>query len=501
MVSWVKKNVVKIILAVLYILLFFPVFYSIYYAVPASDDFAMALGRDAYGNVFKEFFAAIPFYWTKRGGTMFSFITELLVNPLNIHRHLGHYYGWYMIVAFVVCMAAILYGVKTTATFMLRGSASKSDSNINNKAEIIASVVTFITAVMLLENDYYVETYNWYVGMMAYAVPMAALFLAFGFIIKFANTGAKKYYIGMIIAGVFAANTTALDIPLGIFFLYIVLIKKGFKEHCKSTFKRYLPLICYILTGLITVIAPGNFARQGQYTEKVSVSTSVVQTIADVKHFGMLIITQKPVTIIVLAVLFFIGVAAYSKADKKPGNLFLFVIASVATWVGCILPYVYGRGMTRTYLDVRMQYVLDYFIQIALCLIALMLGQWVAYLIKKDLKKVGYVLAVAVAVLGVVALFVTGRYTTTVSYEVKAKAPEIVNSFYLWDSILCEIENGDDQVVVDRDYNVPWNKYFLYSGMEPGEEYAVELDSFYDAKQILPNVYYGKKSIVVNYPR
>ena len=56
MVSWVKKNVIKIILAVLYILLFFPVFYSIYYAVPASDDFAMALGRDAYGNVFKEFF-------------------------------------------------------------------------------------------------------------------------------------------------------------------------------------------------------------------------------------------------------------------------------------------------------------------------------------------------------------------------------------------------------------------------------------------------------------
>jgi hypothetical protein len=37
--------------------------------------------------------------------------------------------------------------------------------------------------------------------------------------------------------------------------------------------------------------------------------------------------------------------------------------------------------------------------------------------------------------------------------------------------------------------------------MEPGEVYAVDLDAFYDSQQILPNVYYAKKSITINYPR
>ena len=95
-----------------------------------------------------------------------------------------------------------------------------------------------------------------------------------------------------------------------------------------------------------------------------------------------------------------------------------------------------------------------------------------------------------------------GTDNQNLAYDVYEKQAELKMSFYLWDSIICEIEQSeDDTVVVDRDYNVPWNKYFLYSGLEPGEEYAVSLDAFYDAQQILPNVYYKKKSITVNYPR
>ncbi len=527
MTSWIKNHKATLLFVVLYLLLFIPNYYAIYYSVPASDDFAMSLGRDAYGNMLKEFFAAIPYYWSKRGGTMFSFLSEFIFNPLNLHRHLGHCYGIYMIIAFTLCMAGVLYGTKRVIEYMLLEDSSAglqsaepryikaggAHDEICISVHTIASLATFITAVMLIENFYYVETYNWYVGMMAYAVPVACMFLTFGFIVRYANTGAKKYYVGMIICGVIAANTTALDVPLGIFFLYIVFFKKGFKPHSKGLVKDYLPLVLYVLVGVATVLAPGNFVRQGQYAPP-SLSASLRVTLADIKEFGMAIIKERPVTLIVLAVLVLVGFASNSKAHKKPGNLIMFAIASVAAWFGSILPYVYGRGKTGVGLDVRIQYVLDYLIEISLCVGFFMLGQWLAFFIKKDLEKIGYFAATAVAVLGAAALIVTGRHQTTVSYDIYAKSPEIVNSYALWDGILTEIENSsEDDVVINRTQEdidkCPWNRYFLYSGMEPpvyvggeeGEIYAVPLDAFYDAKVILPNVYYKKKSIIVNYPK
>ncbi|WP_033152065.1 hypothetical protein [Pseudobutyrivibrio ruminis] len=475
-------------------MLVFPCVYSIYYSVPASDDFAMALGRDAYANGIIEFFNAIPFFFMKRGGTMVAFVFELLLNPLNLHVHLGHAYGLYMIAAFLLCMAAVLYGVKAVVVYTIR-----NHSNL----DLIASVITFLVAIMLIENYYYVEAYSWFVGMVAYPMNVAFMFIAAACIIRFGNTGEKKYYIWAIITGTLAANTTALDIPLGIFFLYVVSIRKEFDKHFShNVFKKYLPLIFYIIAGLIAVAAPGNFARQSQYTESVSAGNSIIQTIADVKFFGMAIITERPVTIIILAVLIIVGVAISAGKNIKPGNIILYGLASVCIWLGCLLPYVYGRGMTRTYLDVRMQYVFDFLFEITICIGAVILGQWIGYFVKTNFEKLGYVVAGGVAVLGACALIITGRYATTVSYEVYVKRAEIAASYDLWNGILLEIEQSDsDDVVVNRDYNIPWNKYFLYSGMEPGEVYAVDLDAFYDSQQILPNVYYKKNSITVNYPR
>ncbi|WP_143483253.1 hypothetical protein [Pseudobutyrivibrio ruminis] len=467
--------------------------YSIYYSVPASDDFAMALGRDAYGNPVAEFFKAVGFFWNNRGGTIIWFIIEFLLNPLNLHIHLGHAYGIYMIVAFLLCFGVILYSVSTVFNYFLK--------NIE-KAKLISSVITFLTAVMLIQNYYYVEAYNWYVGMVAYPMGLAGLFLVLAYLIRYSQTGNKKFLIALTIIGVIVANNTPFDVPIGIIFLYVVFLRKGFNNHIPVFIKRYIPLICFMASGLAAVTAPGNSARQGQYTEPVPLSNSLIQTFADVKYFGMLIIKERPVTFIIAAVLVIIGFAANTKAHKKPENIITLAIASFLVCFGTVLPYVYGRGMTRTYLDVRMQYVLDYFIQISICFGCFVLGQWIGYIVKTNLEKLGYIAACAVAVLGACALIVTGRYATTVSYEVYAKCAEIKASYDLWNGILLEIEQSDsDDVVVNRDYNIHWNKYFLYSGMEPGEVYAVDLDAFYDSQQILPNVYYKKNSITVNYPR
>lgn len=487
------KQLHRCIFGAMYLLLFIPYFYSMYYAVPASDDFAMTLGRDGYSSVFSELIACIQFFWTKRGGTIIGFIVEVLINPLNAHKHLGHIYGIYMIMAFLLCFFVIMYGVKTIVRYTIASS---------EKADLWADVITFLTAFMLLENYYYVETYNWYVGMIAYPFAMSCLFLTFAFIIKFSQTGAKKYYIGMIATGIIAANTTALDVPLGIFFLYIVFLKKGFTPHLKSIFKRYLLLLIYILVGVLTLAAPGNYARQSQYTETVSVLASIRLSVLDVSYFGALIIKTRPVTLIVMALLVLIGIALSTSLKHKPANIFLYAIAMLLVCTGCILPYVYGRGMSQTYLDVRMQYVLDYFIEIGICIGCVILGQWLGYLLKLDFRKRFKLMFTVVCVIGAAVLIVTGRVKNTITYEVINAHEDIKNSYNFWNGILTEIENSSDEVVVvNRDYSVPWNKYFLYSGMEPGVEYAVDLDTFYDSEYILPNVYYKKNSIIVNYPR
>ena len=67
---------------------------------------------------------------------------------------------------------------------------------------------------------------------------------------------------------------------------------------------------------------------------------------------------------------------------------------------------------------------------------------------------------------------------------------------------MLEIENSEeDDVVIHRDKQLNWTRYFFEMGLTDGERFAVDPSIVYDKEFIMPNVYYGKNSITLIYDK
>lgn len=487
-----RQNILAFIgiIGVLYTL--FPYLYSIFYAVPASDDFAMTLGREGFQNIFEEFFEDIFFFWNQRGGSVFYFASQLLFNPLNFRFHLGHTYGLYMIFIFLILNIMISIGVFEIFNFMLGGE--------NKRLSFAAMIVLMM---VFLQNNYYVETYNWYVGMNAYAIPLAFLLLTIWGWLRYSITNKRKYYVWSVIMGVIVANSFLFDVTLGICFVFLILYKDIFNKD--SLLVKIMPLVLYVVMGIVTVLAPGNFARQQIYGESFSIVSALKNTAICVVYFNYNYIRYKALSIIAIIIMIILGAIAYKKNSirMKLVDIIICGASFIIAEYGFLLPYIYGRGMTERYLDVRVQYVLDFIILITWCIIAFKVSALCCGIMSKLVDfKVVICSTITILMVAVTYFFISGNVLRITSIDIIPKAHDISKSYQLWNGILKEIkESPDSDVVVDRDYNILWNKYFLYSGMEPGEVYAQPLQTFYSGEQILPNVYYKKNSVIINYPK
>ena len=494
MLTRIKSNKHNLIIWLLYALLIIPMCYSIFYSVPASDDFAMALGRANSKGFFTELFSNTAFFYMKRGGTIIGFFVEMVINPLNAHVHLGHAYGIYMIIAFLLCSAGVIYSVRTIVDYILY--------DVGRLQQRIAALVAI---AVMFSTYYYVEAFNWFVGMIAYEMPMVMELLAFAYIIRYTRTGKKKYLVGMIITGIIAANNTVMDVPLGLFFLYVVFYKPGFdKSDIKGNIKKVLPLIVFMISGLVGVVAPGNFVRKSQYVDEAgpSVVRIALQVAIDIAQRIFRIIVDHPFTVLLFIILIYIGVLSNADRRKKTPSILMVLIVGIIAVAGSLFPYVYARGFTTTYLDVRIEYVMDYFLELVMCTVCLLIGRRIAE--KIDLimtPQINLGIVSALILFAYVCVINNYGYLDIIQVDILKSKSIITSSYELWDGILTEIEESDeDDVVVTRDYNIKWSPYFFYSGIDDGVVYDDDPSVVYSTEHIRPNVYYQKNSIVLNIP-
>lgn len=479
----------KIIRILCYLILILPMLYSIYYSVPASDDFAMALGRSNSKGFFADLFSNTGFFYTKRGGTIIAFFVEMIINPLNAHAHLGHLYGLYMIVAFLLATLAIVYFLRVLIAFI----APDLDEKYLKAAQLIILAVLYSTY-------YYSEAYNWFVGMVAYGLPMIMALLTFAFIIRYSDTAEHKYFILMIITGIIAANNSVLDVPLGIFYLYVIY----YKAKRKPDLHNALPLIIMIISGLVGVLSPGNFVRKSQYVDASGPSfiRICVQVCIDIAERTFRIIVDHPFTVVLFIALVLVGIVSNYKARENTPNILLVFILGLLAQAGSLLPYVYARGFTTTYVDIRVQYVMDYFIELNLCVVCILIGRYIAHRVQMQITD-----QTKVATLFALALFIYASVINNYGYLEIAQVgilkehSTITASYNYWNGILTEIESSDESnLVIERDYSIAWSEYFFAPGIDSGEVYDDDPSVIYSAEHIMPNVYYHKDSLVVNFP-
>ena len=358
-------------------------------------------------------------------------------------------------------------------------------------------IAIFLIISVLFTTFYYSEAYNWYIGSTAYTVPFACLLLTLTFIVRYEETSEKKFYIGAILAGMIPATNEFMDVPLGVLYLYVVfgLCGCGFKDK-KKVINRLIPLFIFMVGGLTTVLAPGNFARQDTYEVEPNVVMAVKQIIIDIIVRLKDVVLYHPLAVILFASLVILGIKAGSLRFKE-NNILVTVVITFITVFGAVFPYVYGRAMTTTYLDVRMQYLFDYIIFIGIGIGCIRFGRLISdkciplFDGRKKLVTISVLCIVAF-----IALLFRGGYKKIIQVDILNKRDLITESYDYWNGIILEIENSpEDNVVIQRAEEPAWTPYFLYVGLVEEDSYNLPLDSIFVNGTIMPNVYYQKESI------
>ncbi len=476
-----------------YALLMLPMCYSIYYSVPASDDFAAAIRRNGQNIIAQS--ARHGFgMWATWGGRWLSQFFQTLINPLNSHEHIGHKYGIYMIVVFIITTIAIIYGMRVIYLRVVGAGKEK-----------LADALVFLTFAVLFTTKYYSECYNWFVGAMVYTIPVAFLFIAIASMIKYADNGAtsNKHYAIMILAAIFPATIELYDVALGMTYLYYIYWNHREERLAESTrlkIKNILPLVLYVILGVTNVFAPGNTIRREYYQLELSVKRSFIQYVVDVVLRVQSLIIEHPFLLFILAIVVVLGIVSNKEHVKTKGFLATIIMFGSVT-TGSLFPYIYSRAFTTTYLDIRMEYILDYCLQMCFVMLALHLGRFLAFKYELTLTKQKLVAITSMLVMFVyITLIQNYGYMKLVQYEIFKNKGLIQYSYAFWDGVITEIENSpEDNVVIHRDEEPTWTWYFFPLGLVEGDVFNVDYNKIYDENLIMPNVYYEKESIEIIY--
>ena len=488
------KNIIKkITILVAYLIIMLPMMYCIYYSVPACDDFAAAYRLNGKGLWAQALDRTVSMWWTWGGRWLTQFF-QVIINPLNSHEHLGHKYGIYMIVLFIITTVVLVYSIRVFVERLMK-----------QRNTVWVSVITFITVTIFFTTYYYSECYNWFVGAMVYTVAMPLGLLAIAAMIRYADGigNSTVNYVIMIVAAIFPATIEWCDPPLGlayVYFIYYCSWKERVQESWALKIKHAVPLLIYIVLGISNVFAPGNFVRREYYDLHNSAVSSCKQFVIDTIVRLQDMIVEHPFAVLLFLVLIAIGVVSNAE-KKKPEHFIDFIVFMVLITTGSVLPYIYARGFTDTYLDIRVQYVHDFCLELAIAFVCVKFGQWLRYKLNMDIVAKDIVGIVAVlALFSYVSILQNYAYLNITPVAILRNAGLIKESYAFWDDVLLEIENSDeDTVVIHREKAPDWSWYFYGTGMVEGEVYAVPFDKVYDEEFIMPNVYYGKKSIEIKY--
>ena len=459
--------------------------------MPANDDFAWAIEWWSQNRII-EMFHRINWNYNNSFGNsgIFAIAVQILFNPLYLFDNVGHSFGICMIIANIIIMTGILWAVRTIFKYMFQ-----------IEKQLVLDVITFLVALLVTTSYYYSDVYNWWSGTPGYSGMMMMCMITCASILRYlADTSNKKRYICMIIVGMITCTSMMYCVAIGTFYLLFVFID-GFKNG-DSIKKKALPIILYIVSGVLMVIAPGNYTRM---SNENSTGYSIADAVSVTAHRIIFRFTNtiqtKPWVIAIVFLIVLIGL--YQKSEKKQ-SIIIIALGTICLFVSAfsgLLLYVYGSAKTiDSEFTPRVYYVEDYMMFIGFAVIAYGLGRFIGQFIKQEIA-LRYAIAagVIIACFGGIKTYRGETYKQVIQYDIHEKALLIKVSWYFWDDILNEViaaEDGAD-VVIDRE-NVDWCQYSYYVSLDDIPRETLDENAKYGNCNQCASKYYGVDSIIVN---
>ena len=482
MLEFLKKvKIYKLFLAVGYILLLSPFVYAVFYSMPANDDFAWAITWWSDNRLVETVHRVGWNYMNYFGQSgIFAIVIQVLFNPLYWFDNAGHSFGISMVVVFLFVVAFTLLAVRQAFKYIC-----------HVYSEVALDLATFVTAAILFTCYYYNDVYNWWSGVPGYSMMMAVCIFAIAAIAKYQESHDSKSYRSMIILGMIACTSVMYCVPIGMF--YVVYAFLLYRKNGDSLLKKLIPFALYVITGVLMVIAPGNFNRMGGEGTTASLKVSII--VSGARSFVRLVFSciQKPWAVALICLIIIIGARFKSEEKVKWPYLILGVVAIFATAWGSILPYVYGSNKDMvTEIASRILFVEDYLVIIGFSILAFRFGQWLG----------GRVLTIAAGAVIVASLgfgFTHHLMNGIVPVDIVAHAQVIKDNYYFWNDILKEVKSAEpgSDVVIDRE-NVSWTLYTYTVGLDSDYKDPTPKSFPYGNCNQCVAKYYKLHSVVVN---
>ena len=492
--SFTGQNKYRILLAVGYILLLSPFVYSVYYSMPANDDFAWALEWWSSNRLVEALHRVGWNYMNFFGQSgAFAIIIQILFNPLYWFNNAGHSFGICMVIVYLLIAIGMVMGLN---------SLVRNLSHI--RVHSIVEIISFLIMCILYTCYYYSDVYNWWSGVPGYSLMMMVEIFTLNAIAAHQTKPDNKSYIGMIVLGIISCSGMMYCVTTGIFyFIYVFVLhyKQG-----DRLIKKIVPLVLFVISGIITIVAPGNFNRMSDTgAVHVSLRDSVIVTVIRVILRIRATVISKPWLIIFLFVIFMLGIKYRTDIRIKLWQLILGAIAIMTSVFGAMLPYVYGsnKALDSEFIS-RALYIEDYITFIGAAFWFLMFGMYIGHVLEEYNPLIigTSVLAVATGMVVIACSFygvVHGYWSQLLQYDMIQKADLIKESYYFWDDILDEIDSAEDgsDVVIDR-VDVSWCQYVYDTSLDEEYKEPVSEDYKYGNCNQCASLYYGVRSIIVN---
>ncbi|MCR4695290.1 MAG: hypothetical protein K5773_08235 [Pseudobutyrivibrio sp.] len=486
----IDKKLYWILLAIFYAMIFIPYIYSVFYSMPANDDFAWALewwtGNRAVESIYRVGWNYMNFYGQSG---FFAILVQVLFNPLYWFDNQGNSFG--------ICMV-IVFALVTVGTIIAIRRLIADLSKIESKPVI--DVATFLVTALLFTSYYYFDVYNWWSGTPGYSLMLMMMLFTLDYIVRYMDNPKKSTYIWMIVLGIIVCSGMMFCVTVGLFYVvYVFWVKR--KENI-SAIKRIVPIALFVISGLVTVIAPGNHQRMANGgLEDVSMRASLIVTTVRVFLRTRATIISKPALDIALILLFLIGIKYKGKVKRSLLTLILFFVSIYIAACGAVLPYVYGlQKQLDTEFNARIFFVEDYITYIGLALWMLLFGQYIGWCIKTNIKtSVVAGISCLVIVIGLLYGNYHGYLGRLIPIDIVRHADLIVEKNVFWNDILDEVKNSEpgSDVVINR-VDIPWCDYSYITSLDdiyrdpPVEGYM------YGTCNQCASLYYGVRSIVLN---
>ncbi len=356
---------------------------TIFFALPVSDDFAMAKDIIPNGISLAEIIQKTNEQYMNWMGLWPFFFLEYLLNPLYVLGYYKYATGVFLISTFLLFIYVLYIYIKNIMEHILKIENDKAIKTVY----ILLLIAFFNSAI-------YDEIYYWFVGNVYLWNVIFMMWNQILIIKLFKSEMSKPQYIILCFIGFIACFAFQLDLFSGI--IYLVEIIKYLREHGKFETGKLYPLLFMILGGVISVFAPGNFARSKSYTTEIKVGDALINALSNNAQC-LLKSVENPYFIIMLFCFVVIGYLYLNNSNRV--SITLLIAMALVSLFG--LTFSVALGYSNADIPNRILFMINFIIYMYLGLIFIQIG---AKISEMNLIDTNAIIAIAI-VLCISALF------------------------------------------------------------------------------------------------